>query len=121
MTTVLLVEKEQPAVNLMEWGLREEGYDVIVATDPDEPHLVPVTPEVVVFNTHIAADEKRLWVSAFRFLAPHVAVVDLVPPGITSRDTGADAYLHPPYPMSELVRLIVGFAAARDARGATVS
>ena len=106
MTTVLLIEKDSPAVNLMEWALRQEGFEVVVATDPEAADGVALKPDVVVFNTHMPGDGKRLWVSTLRFLVPGVSVIDLVPPGDPAHDTGADAYLQQPYRIDELAEII---------------
>lgn len=106
MTTVLLIEKDSPAVNLMEWALRQEGFEVIVATDPDAADGIALNPDVIVFNTHMPGDGKRLWVSTLRFLVPGVAVIDLVPANDPAHDTGADAYLQQPYRIDNLIDII---------------
>ena len=117
MTTVLIVERDDAAMRLMAWGMREEGYTVVTSAGADE--LVTgerVAPDVIVFNTGMAMDVKRLWVSALRYIVPYVDIIDLCTTGdISAYDTGADGYLEAPYRVDNLVNAIEALRLAREA------
>ncbi|MDP9236138.1 MAG: hypothetical protein M3P30_01840 [Chloroflexota bacterium] len=62
MTTILIIERDDAAMRLLAWGMREEGYTVLTSAGADE--LVAgerIVPDVIVFNTGMAEDIKRLW------------------------------------------------------------
>lgn len=115
MPTVLIIERDDKAMRLLAWGMREEGYKVVTSAGADE--LVTgerVLPDVIVFNTAMPMDVKRLWVSSLRHIVRDVDVIDLRTAGDSSTyDTGADGYLEPPYRIEALVTLIGTLRAGR--------
>jgi DNA-binding response OmpR family regulator len=108
--TVLIIEEDSPRVRLLGWALDQEtDYQVLIAPSADRMSTVAVRPRFIVFNTHMAVRDKRLWIQALRYLVPGVAVIDLHEPAVDDdRDgSGADAYLAKPYHVSSLVEIMV--------------
>ncbi len=107
MASILIIEKEDPAMHLLAWGLTQEGYTVATASDPE---LVgakdALKPDVIVLNTGMSRDIKRLWVSTLRYLVEGVRVIDLTSDANDSTDSGADAYLTAPYRIDNLVEVM---------------
>lgn len=108
MTTVLIIERDDAAMRLLAWGMREEGYTVLTSAGADE--LVAgerIAPDVIVFDTGMAVDVKRLWVSSLRYIVPNVDIIDLCTTAdMSTYDTGADGYLEPPYRVDKLMAVI---------------
>ena len=117
MATILIIERDNEAMRLLAWGMRELGHTVAVSAGADE--LVTgdrVQPDVIVFNTVMAMDVKRLWVRSLRYIAPNVDVIDLRPEGdMSAYDTEADGYLEPPYGVDKLTVLIESLRTRRAA------
>ena len=115
MATVLIIERDNKAMRLLAWGMREAGHHVVTSVGADE--LVAgdrLQPDVIVFNTGMAVDVKRLWVSSLRYIVPQVDVIDLCTTGdISTYDTGADGYLEAPYRVDALVNLMEGLRVRR--------
>ena len=108
MATVLIIERDNRAMRLLAWGLREAGHNVVTSVGADELVIGDrLEPDVIVFNTGMPMDVKRLWVSSLRYIVPDVDVIDLSPTGhIPTYDTGADGYLEMPYRVNALVHLM---------------
>ena len=115
-TTVLIIERDDEAMRLMAWAMREEGFTVYTSAGADE--LVTgdqIKPDVIIFNTGMAVDVKRLWVSSLRYVVPNVDISDLCTTGdIASYDTGADGYLEGPYLLKNLVKVIDALRRKRE-------
>jgi DNA-binding response OmpR family regulator len=106
-TTVLIIEKDDPRVELLHWGLQQEGFDVVHATDPEHAAREEFRPEVIVLNTGMAADVKRIWITSLRLIVPGVRIVDLPGgPHGDDYDTGADGYLSDPIRLDHLQTLM---------------
>lgn len=109
MQKVLIIEEDAPRIRLLAWALRQEHeYDVLaVKALRDAAKVAAVRPDVIVFNTEMPLEDKRKWIKALRDLVPDAGIIDLHP--WTSEDepveTGADAYLAPPY-VDSLVSII---------------
>jgi DNA-binding response OmpR family regulator len=116
MATVLIIERDNKEMRLLAWGMQEVGHTVVVSAGPDELALGDrVQPDVIVFNTGMARDIKRLWVRSLRYMAPNVDIIDLRPAGDASTyDTGADGYLEPPYGVDQLVALMESLRVRRS-------
>jgi DNA-binding response OmpR family regulator len=116
MTTILIVERDDAAMRLMAWGMREEGYTVVTSAGADELLAGErVAPDVIVFNTCMAVDIKRLWVSALRYIVPYVDIIDLCTTAdISTYDTGADGYMEAPYRVDKLVSVIEALRGPRE-------
>ncbi len=116
MTTILIVERDDATMRLLAWGMREEGYTVVTSAGADE--LIAgerVAPDVIVFNTGMAVDIKRLWVSALRYIVPYVDIIDLCSTeDMSTYDTGADGYLEAPYRLDKLICVIEALRGARE-------
>ena len=108
MSTVLIIERDNRAMRLLAWGMREAGHFVVTSVGADELVIGNrLEPDVIVFNTGMPMDVKRLWVSSLRYIVPDVDVIDLSPTGhIPTYDTGADGYLEAPYRVDALVHLM---------------
>ena len=108
MATVLIIERDDKAARFMAWRLRQAGHKVVTSVGADE--LVTgerVQPDVIVFNTGMPMDVKRLWVSSLRYIVPEVDVIDLCTTvDLSTYDTGADGYLQAPYRVGALVALM---------------
>jgi DNA-binding response OmpR family regulator len=108
MTTILIIERDDTAMRLLAWGMREEGYTVLTSAGADE--LVAgerIAPDVIVFNTGMTEDIKRLWVSSLRYIVPNIDIIDLcTTDDISAYDTGADGYLEAPYRVDKLMAVI---------------
>jgi DNA-binding response OmpR family regulator len=107
-TTVLIIEKDDPRLKLMEWGLLQDGFDVTVASGP---HAVAggqaARPDVIVMNTGMPAESKRIWIAGLRYLVPDVKIVDLPSgPHDAEYDSGADAYLREPFRLDALHAIV---------------
>jgi hypothetical protein len=74
-TTVLVIERDDPNLKLLAWGLQEEGFDVLTADAPAIPGG-DVRPDFIVFNTGMLAEDKKLWVDMMRYLAPGARIID---------------------------------------------
>jgi hypothetical protein len=99
MKIVLIVESEEPLMRLMFWALADAGYRVEKATSIADAvdHAADIHPEVIVFNTGLAVDEKRHAIGQFRVLVPGVKVVDFaMPEARPNEDSRADGYLRTP-------------------------
>jgi DNA-binding response OmpR family regulator len=100
---ILIIEAEEPRLRLLDWGLRGEGLEV--TTVAELPAGAPeLRPDVIVMNTGMPGNGKRVWIQSLRYLVPGVRVVDLVSDhrGDEDYDTGADAYVHKPFRIDEL-------------------
>ena len=117
MTTILIIERDDEAMRLMAWGMRELGHHVVTSAGADE--LVAgeaVRPDAIVFNTGMPMEVKRLWVRSLRYIVPGVVVIDLCTTGDrTTYDTGADGYPEQPYRVDVLSNLIESLRARRAA------
>jgi DNA-binding response OmpR family regulator len=106
-TKILIIERDDPRLRLLEWGLREEGLEVAHASDPATAERAGARPDVIVFNTGMPAPSKRAWIDSLRYMVPGVRVVDLAAEGEQgTRDSGADAYLAAPFRIDELQSII---------------
>ena len=122
MATVLIIERDNKAMRLLAWGMREAGHHVVTSAGADELLAGErFEPDVIVFNTGMPMDVKRLWVSSLRYIVSDVDVIDLSPTGhIPTYDTGADGYLEEPYRVDALVNLMEGLRVRRaNTRSAT--
>lgn len=117
MSTILIIERDNEAMRLLAWGMRELGHNVVVSAGADELLVGDrVKPDVIVFNTGMAMDVKRLWVRSLRYIAPNVDVIDLRPErDMSAYDTEADGYLEPPYGVDKLTALIESLRERRAA------
>ena len=117
MANVLIIERDNQAMRLLAWGMQDAGHTVVVSAGPDELVLGDrVQPDVIVFNTGMAMDIKRLWVRSLRYMVPNVDVIDLRPAGDESAyNTGSDGYLEPPYGVDQTVALMESLRARRVA------
>lgn len=113
-TRILIIEAAEPRLRLRDWGLREEGLEVItVAGLP--PGAAELRPDIIVMNTGMPAEGNRAWVQSLRYLVPGVRIVDLVNDdhGDDAYTTGADAYVQHPYRIDEL-RVTMATVLGRD-------
>jgi DNA-binding response OmpR family regulator len=116
MYDVLVIEPQEPLVRIMAWALREEGCHVDVAHTAEEGvTLQQQRPrDAVVFNTELPLDQRRAFVEAMRAASPQTCVLDL-----QSDESGADAHLHEPFRLDELLSHIKAFRAAHGASDST--
>jgi DNA-binding response OmpR family regulator len=106
-TKILIIEKDDPRLRLLEWGLREDGLEVAHASDPATAGLDGARPDVIVFNTGMPVASKRVWIDSLRYMVPGVRIVDLAAEGeFGTGDSGADAYLAAPFRIDELQTII---------------
>jgi DNA-binding response OmpR family regulator len=97
MCRVVVIENDTSLIRLMSWFLREEGYEVTVARAHDDIGAVIAQhqPDVVVFNTEISNETKRVWIEGWRQLAPTCRVINII--GVDhDADVGADRTLAMP-------------------------
>ena len=86
----------------MEWGLREDGFEVLTAHGLPESDAA-LRPDVIVLNSSVPEAGKRVLISALRYLVPDARIIDLMGDDAPSLyDTGADGYLRPPFRLAEL-------------------
>jgi len=123
MATVFIIERDNKASRFMAWRLRQAGHAVVSSFGGDE--LVTgerVQPDVIVFNTSMPMEVKRLWVSSLRYIVPDVDVIDLcTTTDLATYDTGADGYLRAPYRVDALVALMEELRAQRELAAAPTS
>jgi DNA-binding response OmpR family regulator len=99
---VLIIENDEPIMRLIAWALASHGLETDTTTPtPDIVEYVRhARPRVVIFNTGIAAVEKRSCIRELRDAVRGVRVIDVVT-GARQPEalTGADGYLEAPlYP-----------------------
>jgi DNA-binding response OmpR family regulator len=107
LTRVLLIENDAPAMRLMAWALREEGFDVHTTTSDDAAQQAgEVQPHVIVFNTGEPDDAKRVCIEQLRS-ASEARIIDLGPASQSPRhESDADAYLNTPVTAQTLCETI---------------
>ena len=128
MARVLLVEDEEPLSRLISWALLDAGHEVGVVTTPEAAveRLSTYVPDVVVFNTVIAHDQKDSWMARIRETAAEARILDVSDEknarasGIigASRDgASADGSLGLPFPEARLLEAIDRLLAGERVRG----
>ena len=116
MPTVLLIEEESPQIRLLAHALKQEGrYEILSGRRMGEV-ADAITPDFIVFNTGMGLTEKQRWIESLRYLVPGVSIIDLHPKSRldSSFDSGADAYVGPPY-VETLLSVIDRLAAEKTA------
>jgi DNA-binding response OmpR family regulator len=116
MITVLNIQADEQILRLMDWILTEEGFTVVNALGSPPATLThPHRPDVIIVNTNMSQDEKRVCIVALHGLVPDVGVIDMsIGAESSAYDTGADEYLNKPFSADDLlarVRACVGGAA----------
>ena len=66
MTDILIIETDEPPMHLLASGLREQGLNVATVAGPDAASTAE-KPAAVIMNTHMEAEEKRLWIASIRY------------------------------------------------------
>lgn len=115
MCTVLIIEEDAPTVRLLAWALREtDGYEVLSADGlANAASAVAATPDYILVNTHMRLPDKREYIASLRYLVPDVSVIDLRSSGEDDGDSGADAYISPPY-LDSLVATLHRLATTKE-------
>ena len=106
---VVVVESGEPIVRLASWYLVEAGLPVVSLHTLEIEAIVAARPAVVVFNAPLDATARRALFVQMREHAPALKILELSPrtlPAQPPDDTGADAYLAPPFLASELVERV---------------
>lgn len=117
MCKVLIIEEDAPTVRLLAWALDDSvGYEVIPSVRlSDSADAGAAKPDYILINTRMDVADKRGYVDSLRYLLPDVSIVDLRTSDNDDRDTGADAYIYPPY-LETLFTTLERLAAAKQGR-----
>jgi DNA-binding response OmpR family regulator len=110
---VLVVDDDARMRQVIQWALEDEGYAVVAAGGPEEAVVAAAeqAPAVVVLDYGLpqadgAAVAHRLRAAAANAALPIVLVTADGRASEKAERAGAVAYLHKPFDMAELVRLV---------------
>ncbi len=105
MTTVLNIQADEQILRLTDWILTEEGFTVVNALGaPPATFAHPHRPDVIIVNTNMSQDEKRVCIVALHGLVPDVGIVDLsIGAESDAYETGAEQYLNKPFCAEDLI------------------
>lgn len=105
--TILVIETHAPLMRLMSWFLLDAKYRVTAASTMVMAQAqAAARPDVIVFNTHMPVDEKRVAIAGIRELAPAARILDVRDPDMPLAETGADAYLALPFDSYDLLSAV---------------
>ena len=107
---VLIVGSDAPLASRMAWILSAEGLHVETVSTPDESivRLRSISPDVVLFDTHLPPAEKRVWLAAMRQQSD-AAIVDLLDVHDRPRAalaSCADSVLSKPFDADTLIDIV---------------
>ncbi|MBI2724019.1 MAG: hypothetical protein HYX50_03055 [Chloroflexi bacterium] len=112
---VLLIEDDAPAVRIMAWALRDDGFEVDVASPREALELHGLEPpDVAVFNMSATSGDKTTYNNQLRMLDPAIIIIDVdefIGNGGSVRDSAADDYTSRPLALEAIVNLIREMAA----------
>jgi DNA-binding response OmpR family regulator len=105
---IYAVENEAPLLNLLVWGLRQEGYEAISVPMPGDgtQRFGQRSPGWVIINCKLTPDNCRHVIQAIREAVPRVVVLDAN--SHADKGCGADQYLPDPYQISDVVKRLGG-------------
>jgi len=110
MSCVLVVEDEARLLRNLRWGLEEEGYDVLTATDGNIGQQLATTRpvDVVLLDVMLPGRDgfdvlSSLRAAGFRTPVLMLTARDAVEDRIRGLDSGADDYLVKPFAFAELL------------------
>ena len=121
MAAVLLIENDVPIVRLMAWYLIDAGFEVSKAATPAEAserllRRAPSEGAVIVFNTGIAAAERKAWIQNWHDQNPCFQVLDVTESEAARHlpNVGADASIRLPFEAETFVTMVGELMAASN-------
>lgn len=117
MASILLIEDESALQRLISWALLDAQFEVSVAKDAEAglQRLSEHAPDVIIFNTVMADDEKRVVMERMRAIAPSARILDVSEEknarergmiGVSLDGSIADATLDLPFPKERLLAAV---------------
>jgi DNA-binding response OmpR family regulator len=104
---IIVVESDPPALRLLAWGLREEGYEVdLCLLDNAVGCVRDATPAPVAAIVNLIIDDvaKRACVASLRAAASALRIIDLC--AHEGDGCGADAHIQAPWRLSDIIAAI---------------
>jgi DNA-binding response OmpR family regulator len=114
---ILLIEHLERLGRVIALYLLSAGYELATTSDPEavEPRLVTDPPDLLIFNTGMAAEEKSFYISRWRGAVPNLKVLEISPnpyiwaSHVQPKDVGApDLFLDVPFDLDELGAAVEG-------------
>jgi DNA-binding response OmpR family regulator len=119
MTTVMVIQRDEPLMRRVRWILNEAGYEAIEAhPDDDVPAIIEQRhPVAIIFNTGMPAEQKERYIEVLRAVTDPPPIIDLhTHPGGSHAPRGveANAFLHKPFHADDLIAAVERLSRTRE-------